>query len=1120
MRSALNKDFIRDILKSKGRFLSIVAIVALGVAFFTGVKSSPIVMKTSSDKYYDKYNLMDIRLISTLGLTDKDVDDIKNIEGVEGVYPTYSIDVISIYNSTEKVLKVHGLDLNKLNDKKNYINQLKLIKGRLPQKSGECVLEIPKIKALNYPIGSEISLSSGKDDKLSKSLSKSKYKVVGYVETPYYLSQEKGNSSIGGGVIEGAIMIPESDFKMDTYTEMFLTVKSAKELDTYGDEYSNLVKTVTDKIENMKNKLTTRRYNEVVKKAEDKIQKQEDKLSKAKKDFDKGKKEYVVGRIYIEKENEENKLKSENEIKEAENKILDASEQIEDGKAQLKNEKKRAFEQIEEGKIKLANAETDLKNGQKKYQTALKKFNSNKETAESEIKKAESDLEELSNQIDDLKNGNKLIEKQLQNEQLSEVERSELENKLNENLYILSVMQQKYKDGTDKLESSKSELLLGEKKLKETKATLEASEKKIANEKTKLKSSEKLAEEKFKKAEEELYQRENQIEEAKLELKENKAKLKTELNKAKKELQEAEEKIADGEEKIKDAKKQIKKIEKPTLYILDRDSHQSFVEYEGCANSIDALAKIFPVFFFAVAALVCLTTMTRMVDEQRINIGTLKGLGYKTSQISKKYILYALIACLTGSILGLAIGFSVFPTVIFFAYGMMYSIENIVYVFSIPIAIGITSLALIIITLSAYMACSKELKETPAILMRPKAPKSGKRILLERVPFIWNRFSFISKVTVRNIFRYKKRFLMTVLGIAGCTALILTGFGIKDSIEMILTGQYGTLFKYDMSLVIQSDMTDKQIYELRKNLSDIDEINKYEFFSYENGDIKVNNTTKEITIVVPENLKKMDKFIHLQDRKTQNPIELNNKGIVLTEKIARDLGVKAGDEIELINSDDKKAKIKVSHITENYISHYAYISPENYIKLFEKDLDFNRLIGILNNPSVKIEDKLSKKLFDIETVDGITFNTASKETFHNTIKNLNYVVLIMIISAGALAFVVLYNLTNVNISERIREIATIKVLGFYDKEVSAYIYRENIILTIIGTVVGLGLGTILHKFIMVTVEIQSMMFGRVIDISSYFIAAVLTIVLSLFVNLAMFYKLRNVKMVESLKSVD
>ena len=1109
MRSALNKDFIRDILKSKGRFLSIVAIVALGVAFFTGVKSSPIVMKASSDKYYDKYNLMDIRLISTLGLTDKDVDDIKNIKGVEGVYPTYSLDAISIYNSTEKVLKVHGLDLNKLNDKKNYINQLKLIKGRLPQKSGECVLEIPKIKALNYPIGSEISLSSGKDDKLSKSLSKSKYKVVGYVETPYYLSQEKGNSSIGGGVIEGAIMIPESDFKMDTYTEMFLTVKSAKELDTYGDEYSNLVKTVTDKIENMKNKLTTRRYNEVVKKAEDKIQKQEDKLSKAKKDFDKGKKEY-----------EENKLKSENEIKEAENKILDASEQIEDGKAQLKNEKKRAFEQIEEGKVKLASAETDLKNGQKKYQTALKKFNSNKKTAESEIKKAESDLEELSNQIDDLKNGNKLIEKQLQNEQLSEVERSELENKLNENLYILSVMQQKYKDGTDKLESSKSELLLGEKKLKETKATLEASEKKIANEKTKLKSSEKLAEEKFKKAEEELYQRENQIEEAKLELKENKAKLKTELNKAKKELQEAEEKIADGEEKIKDAKKQIKKIEKPTLYILDRDSHQSFVEYEGCANSIDALAKIFPVFFFAVAALVCLTTMTRMVDEQRINIGTLKGLGYKTSQISKKYILYALIACLTGSILGLAIGFSVFPTVIFFAYGMMYSIENIVYVFSIPIAIGITSLALIIIILSAYMACRKELKETPAILMRPKAPKSGKRILLERVPFIWNRFSFISKVTVRNIFRYKKRFLMTVLGIAGCTALILTGFGIKDSIEMILTGQYGTLFKYDMSLVIQSDMTDKQIYELRKNLSDIDEINKYEFFSYENGDIKVNNTKKEITIVVPENLEKMDKFIHLQDRKTQNPIELNNKGIVLTEKIARDLGVKAGDEIELINSDDKKAKIKVSHITENYISHYAYISPENYIKLFEKDLDFNRLIGILNNPSVKIEDKLSKKLFDIETVDGITFNTASKETFHNTIKNLNYVVLIMIISAGALAFVVLYNLTNVNISERIREIATIKVLGFYDKEVSAYIYRENIILTIIGTVVGLGLGTILHKFIMVTVEIQSMMFGRVIDMSSYFIAAVLTIVLSLFVNLAMFYKLRNVKMVESLKSVD
>ncbi len=989
MRSALNKDFIRDILKSKGRFFSIVAIVALGVAFFSGVKSAPIVMKTSSDKYYDDYNLMDVRLISTLGLTNKDVNEIKNINGVEGVYPTYSLDAISTYNSNEEVVKVHGLDSNKLNDDKNYINQLKVIKGRLPNKSGECVLEIPKIKKLNYPIGSEIELTSGTDEKLSNSLSKSKYTVVGYVQTPYYLSHEKGNSSIGGGVVEGAIMIPQSDFKLDAYTEMFLTVEAAKDLDTYSDEYVNLVKTVTDKIESLKVKLGNRRYNEILKDAEDKLDKQENKLSKAKEDLEKGKKEY-----------EENKLKAENELQEAENKINKYVQQVEDGEKQLKSEKYNTFEKIKQGQSQIEKAEASLINGEKEYEKALNEFNDKKEIAQVEIEKGESQLKE----------------QQLKNENLTQEQKTELENKLNENLYLLSILEKNYKDGSVKLESSKEQLKVGEEKLEESKYTLEKSKKKISSEKLNLKSSKQMAEKKFRDAEEKLLQSKEEIKKAKKELKENKKKVESELSKAENKLQKAEEKIKTGEEKIKDAKKEIKKIEKPIWYILDRDSHQSFVEYEGCANSIDALAKIFPVFFFAVAALVCLTTMTRMVDEQRINIGTLKGLGYKTSQISKKYILYALIACLTGSLLGLAVGFTLFPTVIYFAYGMMYSVDKIIYTFSVPIAIGITSVALIVITSSAYLACYKELKETPAVLMRPRAPKNGKRILLERITFIWNKFSFISKVTIRNIFRYKKRFLMTVLGIAGCTALILAGFGIKDSIEIIVTGQYGNLFKYDMSIVTQSNMTDNETKQLKNKLSNINEINKYEFFSYENGDVKINNTTKEITIVVPQNLNEMDEFIHLQDRKTQESITLKNDGIVITEKIAKDLGVKAGDEIELINDDDKKATVKIINIAENYISHYAYISPESYNNLFKKDLKFNRVLGVLNNPNVKMEEELSKKLFEIKTINGVGFNTSAKETFHNTIKNLNYVVLIMIMSAGALAFVVLYNLTNVNIS--------------------------------------------------------------------------------------------------------
>ncbi|MDO5011252.1 MAG: FtsX-like permease family protein, partial [Intestinibacter bartlettii] len=538
------------------------------------------------------------------------------------------------------------------------------------------------------------------------------------------------------------------------------------------------------------------------------------------------------------------------------------------------------------------------------------------------------------------------------------------------------------------------------------------------------------------------------------------------------------------------------------------------------ANSIDALAKIFPVFFFAVAALVCLTTMTRMVDEQRINIGTLKALGYTTFDIAKKYILYAFTASIVGSILGLLIGFSVFPVVIFYAYGMMYTLPDMQIAIDIQLAIGITIVAILVTTLSAYAACKKELMEEPSNLMRPKAPKNGKRILLERIDFIWKRLSFISKVTLRNIFRYKKRFLMTVLGIAGCTALLVTGFGIKDSIQMIVTGQYGELLKYDMQVSISNKMTDKEMKNMINGLDKTKNIKSYELFVYENAEVRTNKGSEEVNIVIPDDLSKLNQFIHLRERENHKKINLDDNGLVLSEKAARVIGASIGDTIKLKNSDDITVEAKVSDITENYISHYAYMTQAYYSKLFNNIPSNNKILGILNDTSAKAEDKLSEEIINLDGVSGVIFNTASRETFSNTIKNLNYVVLVMIVSAGSLAFVVLYNLTNVNISERIREIATIKVLGFYDGETAAYIYRENIILTIVGIIFGLVLGKFLHQYIMITVEIKSMMFGRIISPKSYIIAAILTVVLSLIVNIVMYYKLKNVKMVESLKSVD
>ncbi len=1082
MKSALNKDFVRDIKNSKGRFISILLIVALGVAFFAGIKDAPLVMKKTSDLYYDDYNLMDIRVTSTLGLTDDDVDAIKKIDNVDAIKGSYSIEAISHYKDKDSVVQIQSLNLNDYKeDNKNYMNRLKVVKGRLPQKSGECVIEKSKYQFLAYPIGSKIVLDSGTDDDISNSLKKKEYTVVGYVNTPYYLSHEKGNASIGGGRIQGAMMILDSDFNLDVYTDIYLTVKGANKLDTYSDEYQKLIDSVVDDIDNIKDNRIGTRYDQVVSEAQEKL--------------DKNKQDY-----------QDNKEKAQNELNDAQYKIDKAKIELQNGKIELESQKVQAKKKIEDGKNEIESAKKQLQSGKQQYQSALQEYQSQKSNAEAGFSQAESKIKELEEQQYQLEQQVVQLNSLLNNPNLTEDQKiyyqSQIDN-INSNLVQLKAG---IASAKNQLESKRQALKNAENKLNQTKQTLSYNEAKIKQSELQLQQSEVTANAEIERAEQKIKNAQKDIEESQKTLDQKKQETKLQLLKA--------------EKKIEDAQKQINNIEKPMWYVLDRDSHRSFVEYEGCANSIDALAKIFPVFFFAVAALVCLTTMTRMVDEQRINIGTLKALGYSVFDIAKKYILYAFTASIVGSILGLLIGFSVFPIVIFYAYGMMYTLPDMQVVIDIPLAIGITVVAILVTTLSAYTACKKELMEEPSNLMRPKAPKNGKRILLERIDFIWKRLSFISKVTLRNIFRYKKRFLMTVLGIAGCTALLVTGFGIKDSIQMIVTGQYGELLKYDMEVSISNKISDKEIKNMTKELDKTKNIKEYEFFVYENGEVRTSKGSEEVNIVIPDDLSKLNKFIHLRERVGHKKITLNDNGLVLSEKAARVIGASVGDTIKLKNSDDITVEAKVSDITENYISHYAYMTQNYYNKLFKNVPSNNKILGTLDDTSSKAEDKLSEDVINLDGVSGVIFNTASKQTFSNTIKNLNYVVLVMIVSAGSLAFVVLYNLTNVNISERIREIATIKVLGFYDGETAAYIYRENIILTIVGIIFGLVLGKFLHQYIMITVEIKSMMFGRIISTKSYIIAAILTILLSFIVNVVMYYKLKNVKMVESLKSVD
>lgn len=1065
IKTALLKDIFRDIRKSLGRFLSITLIIALGVAFFTGLTIAPEDMKRTADKYYDDYNLMDIRIVSNLGLTEDDLEEVRKIEGIETVEAAYSLDVLVEYEDNELVVKVHSLPSD------HGINRVRLMEGRLPEGPDECVIEKGMNGSFLAPIGSKIKLSSGTDDDLGENLKNTEYTVVGMVQTPYYLSFQKGSSNIGNGQVKGFIMVTKDNFKLDVYTDIYLTVEGAKELYSYGDEYFPLIDKVTARLKDLAKERENIRYQEIV--------------NEAMEELEKGKREYF-----------EEKEKAEKELADALKEIEDGKEEIAKGERELNNRERDFQKSIREGKEKLSEAEEELIRGEKEFETALKEFEEKKalalesfKLAEEEISKGEKAIEEMEIAID-------RINLALSNPLLAEEERAKLNLELENLTGLLTSTRESVEAGKRELEGQKLQLSLAEEELTKTKELLESSRRTLELEREKLLEGEREGLRELRKAKEEL-------EKAKLDL----AKGEEEYLEAK---EKAERELKDAWEEIEKAEKEIQDIEKAKWYVLDRNSHYSFVDYKGAADRIEALSKVFPLFFVLVAALVCLTTMTRMVDEQRVNIGTLKALGYGKVAIAFKYIIYSFSASILGSILGIAVGFTVFPTVIFNAYGIMYMLPPVKLYFDRFLALATTLVAIGLTTITSYMACSNELKENTAALLRPKAPKAGKRILLERIPLIWNRLNFSGKVTVRNIFRYKRRFFMTVIGVAGCTALILTAYGIRDSIRDVVNTQFGELLTYDISIGLDSDEVD---------LND-NRILDYELISKEGGTISSKSISKDINIVVPQNLDNIHQYIKLRDRKTKSPIYIEKKGAVITEQLSRSLDLKVGDEALLKNSDDKEVTIQITGISENYLYNYVYLSNEYYEELFHKKLEYKEALGIIREKTKEFEDRLSKDLLNKEGIKSVNFNTVIKDDFEDTIHSLNYVVMVMILSAGTLAFVVLYNLTNVNISERIREIATIKVLGFYDREVSVYIYRENTVLTVIGTLIGLILGVFLHRYIMTTVEMDNIMFGLDIELKSYIISIIMTLGFAIFVNFAMYYKLKNVKMVESLKSVD
>ncbi len=1073
------KDIFREIKISLGRFLSILCIVAIGVAFFAGIKASAPDMKNSADTYFDKYNVQDIQVYSTIGLTKKDVAAIKKIKGVKSVQPSFSMDTLSQIDSTQMVIKVisYGIDQK--------MNKIRVVEGRMPERENECLVEASSATNKLYGtfhIGDTIKLQSGTDEALSKSLKHTKYKIVGTCYNPNYLSYEKGSSNIGSGTVNSFIYIQNTNVLKDYYTELDVCVKGAKDLDCYSDEYFDVVDPVLKKIKKISNKQIDAR-----------IQSYQSEL-------------------------DEKKQEATDKFKDAENQFNDAQNKIDSG-----------LSEIQSNELKLQNSKDQINQGWNEYYANLQLLDNipTLQNAIAQIEESEKKLPELLSQKEQVENGLQ----QINAEGDLNTKRTLIQNAI-DFIDIALKKLENYPDSSDaetiriKL-NEKKELLQGQLSLIDQaiakKAELEAILPQIQS------GIEQIQAGVAKKAE--LQSQLNQLLNAK-----------NELNNAYVSLINGQAQYEDGVSKIEDAKNELNKsIEQLTLskaefniqkhdalrelsdaqleidkmegkwIVLDRNSHYSYRDYGACADRMDGIAKVFPVFFFLVAALVCMTTMTRMVDEQRNEMGTLKALGYSKLQIASKYIVYALIASILGSILGCSLGMYLFPTVIFNAWNTLYNIDQIKFLFQpglILLASGsVTGITLLATLYSIY----SELIEMPSQLMRPKAAKAGKKILLERISFIWKRLSFLQKVTARNIFRYKKRFFMTIIGIAGCSALLVAGFGINDSISDIVNQQYNVIYHYDATVSAKTSEITSQIKSL-KGVKDVYEEDHLAVTT------KIENKDISTTVHIISNDKKFKDFCTLFNGNKE--FDLDDSSVLISQKMATKLNKKAGDTIKIKDANNKVIKAKIKGVFTNYVGHHIYAS-ESLYKSWNTSAKTTHIYLIKSKKTTKkFERNLGNKIMNIDGVQSVTFYSSLQKNFKDMIKSISYIVVVLVISAACLAFVVLYNLSNVNISERKREIATIKVLGFTRKEVDAYINRETILLTILGSLIGLGIGIGLHHLIMNLAEMDDIMFGRTINSISYVISFVMTIGFSAIINLFMHKKLNNIQMVESLKAVE
>ncbi|MBW5792632.1 FtsX-like permease family protein, partial [Listeria monocytogenes] len=1021
-RSALWKDIYREIWRSKSRFISIFMLIMLGVAFFSGLKATGPDMLLTADNYFNKYELANFNVQSTYGLDETDKEALEDISGVAQVELGYTAD--TLMKDKNIVTKLFSTS------KSDNLNQYKVISGRLPEKSGEIALDNNQLVHKNVKIGDKVTFVKSDGNKLTDTLKKSTYKVVGFVSSPAYIQKsERGSSTVGKGKTDAFGVIPEQDFNLPEYTIANLTFDNLAAKQAFSDEYvsteekdkKSVEQALGDQPEKRLNKIKTseqKKLNEAtaeINKGKAELKANEAKLADAKAQLEEGFSKYNAARASYDA------------------KIKQSEAEIANGEAELANAKKQldaAKIQIDQGEQALIQAEMELEEGRAAWEDANNLLN----TANGYLREAKSTLENVLKQPDltdfeldraSLTDSFQMLASELD---LSNADREEYENAMNnllddyENGNISDAeIRESINAALAQVANAENEYQSVRTALDAEKQTIEQGEKTLAAKNQELQQAKIAYQEgltKYQDGLEKISLAKQQLAVGKqtgsLELQSALAKLNTgqaEYDKNfalfKKEKAKAEAKLTSAEKDVQIGQQKLDALKVPKYYVLDRNDNPGYSEYKENADRLTSLSTAFPIFFFLIAALVCLTTMTRMVEEQRTQIGTLKAFGYSNGSIILKYLVYGSIASVIGSVLGILIGFQFFPNIIFNAYKSMYEMPSVDIGFYWSYSLLALFVALFCTTFTAYVACRAELRANAATLMRPKAPKIGKRIFLERISFIWKRMNFTSKVTARNLFRYKQRMLMTVLGVAGCTALILTGFGLRNSISDIAKMQYGQIMKYDAA--IYQDMSAppaaKETFDEIMNDSNIK--SKLAMSQTNIETVKSGQSAQTTSIIVPKNLNELPNYIVLRDRASHTTEKLTDDGAIITEKLAKLFDVKPGDTITVKNAENDKFQIKVSAITENYAMHYIYMTKAYYQQVFKEKPSYNLDLLMLKDTSEKVESDFAEKLTDSKAILNVTFSNNVSSLLNETLDSLNIVIVVLITSAALLAFVVL-----------------------------------------------------------------------------------------------------------------